>query len=625
MIHFTDKYKKGITDVNAELAALKGELDNKEATHALVRFLMANLGITVELLSGVKIFPIQELLLKALFKRNFSLLVMSRGGSKSFIASVFCFLYVLFNPGTKILLSSANFRSSRKIFTDMQKMILSPAGKLLQHAFGTKAEKQYKMQNDVYEWVITFPNGALSSIVALPLSEKIRGYRANILILDEFLLLSNEFIEAVLMPFLTAPIDIEQKVKIREMEAELISKGLMKEEDRMIFDNKVKMIGLSSASYTFENLYKIYNKWINEIMEPVKDNEASISSYFVAQIGWEAIPPEILDRAIIHEAKSGGMAEAVFKREFEALFTDGSDSYFSPQKMFNCTIPIGQSPVIRLKGNRDKKYILSIDPNGSDSPTGDFFAMCVLELNEENQTATVVHNYGKAGVGLSNHINYLFYILTHFNIVMIIGDNAGTEQFLQAANESQLFKEHNTAVHCMDFDCVAEGDDYRRELESAKMQYNLEGKKIAFTFVFSKTGAIRKANEELQKAIDFKKIFFASKIAGNFEAFDAVEKMRIDLERVGEGSLSEFVSTQDRFMDEVKAQAALIEVRTSPAGHQEFDLPANLKRDHSSPNRVRRDNYTALFLGNWGAKCYYDMQNMNVQEDMPGFIPVFIN
>ena len=94
--------------------------------------------------------------------------------------------------------------------------------------------------------------------------------------LDEFLLLPEEIIKNVLMPFLVAPQNIKERMEIRELEDKLISEGLMKPEDRMVFENTSKMIALSSASYTFENLYKTYKEWIEKIQSKDK-GEATIS------------------------------------------------------------------------------------------------------------------------------------------------------------------------------------------------------------------------------------------------------------------------------------------------------------------------------------------------------------
>ena len=245
MWYTPEKYKKGITNVNEELLSLKGELPSKEAKISLARFLHSNLGMTTELISGIKLAPFQEITLKGLMNRNFSMCVWGRGCGKTFIASVFCFLQCIFNPGTKILIAGPTFRTARFIFNNLENMVESKGAELLAQAFGAKSKR-----NDQYEWKI---NGG--SITAIPLNgEKIRGFRANVLVLDEFLLLPEDLVNTVLMPFLVAPQNMKERLAIREVEDKLIKEGAMKEEDKMVFENNSKMVALSSASYTFENL-----------------------------------------------------------------------------------------------------------------------------------------------------------------------------------------------------------------------------------------------------------------------------------------------------------------------------------------------------------------------------------
>ena len=106
--------------------------------------------------------------------------VFGRGCGKSFMAAVFCFLQCVFEPNTKILIAGPTFRTARFIFNNLEKIVDSKGAELLAQCFGAKAKR-----NDQFEWQI---NGG--SIVAIPLNgEKIRGFRANILVLDEFLLL----------------------------------------------------------------------------------------------------------------------------------------------------------------------------------------------------------------------------------------------------------------------------------------------------------------------------------------------------------------------------------------------------------------------------------------------------
>ena len=84
---------------------LVGYLTNKEAKISLAKFLRANIGFTTELLTGIKLAPFQEITLRGLMNRNFSMCVWGRGCGKTFIASVFAVLQCIFEPNTKILIA----------------------------------------------------------------------------------------------------------------------------------------------------------------------------------------------------------------------------------------------------------------------------------------------------------------------------------------------------------------------------------------------------------------------------------------------------------------------------------------------------------------------------------------
>ena len=99
-------------NLNQELLKLEGELSDKEAKITLAKFLRHNLAFTTELISGIKLAPFQEITLRGLMTRNFSMCVWGRGCGKTFIASVFAFLQCIFNPGTKILIAGPTFRTA---------------------------------------------------------------------------------------------------------------------------------------------------------------------------------------------------------------------------------------------------------------------------------------------------------------------------------------------------------------------------------------------------------------------------------------------------------------------------------------------------------------------------------
>jgi hypothetical protein len=280
-----------------------------------------------------------------------------------------------------------------------------------------------------------------------------------------------------------------------------------------------------------------------------------------------------------------------------------------------------------MQGLPNKKYVLGIDPNMSDSPNADYFAMAIIEIDEETKTGTLVHTY--AGLGnLKNHVNYLYYIMTNFNIVFIILDNAGADVFVSACNESELFKKNSLKINNFEFNSDLEGIDYENEVRRVKNQYNLESKKIAFNQVFT-SSFIRKSNEHLQASIDYKKIWFASKTCGNDTFFEETFNQNIPLklmqtEEKKDWSTLDFIENQDDFIYQTKKQCTLIEHSSTARGTQSFDLPQHLKRSTSS-NKARKDNYSALLLANWGLKCYYDIINAPKEQISSTFSPIMIN
>ena len=85
--------------------------------------------------------------------------------------------------------------------------------------------------------------------------KKIRGARAQVIILDEAFAIPNNIIDEVIGPMMVVRANVSEIKKIREKENKMIETGKMKEADRQKFDNN-KLIMLSSACYEFEPLYK---------------------------------------------------------------------------------------------------------------------------------------------------------------------------------------------------------------------------------------------------------------------------------------------------------------------------------------------------------------------------------
>ena len=210
-------------------------------------------------------------------------------------------------------------------------------------------------------------------------------------------------------------------------------------------------------------------------------------------------------------------------------------------------------------------------------------------------------------------------------------DYNGGVQFMNSCNESELFKDANIDLKQMSTE-FEKPEDYSQNLLLAKNEYN----KSDFKYVFLRkptSSWIRVANELLQANFDHRRIFFGSRaIDDNFRA-QTKKKIGIlnlkfsnmaDSDKQNEeAKMIDFVEHLTDMILLTKTECALIQITTTTQGTQSFDLPPNLRRK-TGPDKPRKDSYSALILGNWLTKVYYDMQQVKVENINETFTPMFI-
>lgn len=606
------------TNTNDELLKLEGELTDTQAQITFAKFLRYNPAIACQILYGVELYPVQDLMLRTMFQRDFVLNILSRGYGKSTVAGWFIGLYAIFNPGVKIGISSKSFRQSKIIFKNLEDIQKSAKGMFFKQCV-------QKVIHGADAWEMTFHNN--SRIVCIPLGDggKIRGYRFDVMVIDELLLLSDQTINEVIRPFLVVNSDPKMKLKIEKAIKILRQTGEISEEDiKTITPMGKKLIGLTSASYKFEYLYELYSSYIESIKSTYDPESENKISHAVFQLSHKSAPEGLMNKSQVEEARST-MSAAQFARELESQFTDDSSGFFSSHKMKLATVPDGQKPCTRIMGDPNKKYILAIDPNYNDAEMSDHFAMAVTELDEENRSGTLVHAYALSKSNIAARARYIAYLMKSFNIVFIILDNAGGNKFIGDINESVELKTLGINFKFLDDIDFTKGD-YSEELKKARNQYNLLNHKICYAQYFEGQW-IRAANEHLQGCIENKRILFAS--SPTEDDYYLQLKSKIDIESIEYDSempdnrnqkLNEFIEHQPYLINLTKTECALIEVATSPQGKQTFDLPRNLKGS-TSPDRPRKDSYTVLLLNNWAIKCYFDFMNTE-NKKREAFIPI---
>ena len=585
----------------------------------LYKFLRENPSFACELFTGVKLFPFQHMAIKAMMDSDYFLGIWSRGMSKSFSTGIFALLDAILNQGVQIGILSKSFRQSKMIFKKIEDISKSPKA-----TFFSQCITRVSKMND--EWIMEIGR---SSIRALPLGdgEKLRGFRFQRMIVDELLLMPEKIYNEVIIPFLSVVENPTERQEVYDLETQMIEKGKMKEKERRRWPNN-KIIGLSSASYKFEYLYKIYQQYEKLILS---ENNQDGAHRTIMHFSYDCAPQQLYDQNLISQSKAT-MSDSQFEREFGAVFTDDSSGYFKVSKMAVCTIQDGDGQSVEVVGNPKDEYLLAFDPSWSESESSDDFAMLLIKLNRDTRKGTIVHSYALSGANLKTHMKYLAYILTHFNVVAIVGDYNGGVQFINSCNESDIFKKINIKLGLIEAD-LDKAQDYEKNLRKIKHQYNLSEKNIVFLRKPTSPW-IRIANESLQASFDHKKIFFAG--AAMNDDYNAQRKARIPIkdlkflrndpnEKGGAGArMIDFVEHQKDMMDLIKVQCALIQITTSLQGTQSFDLPPNLRKQKGA-DKARKDSYSALVLGNWAMNVFYDMESDNVGNIQTTFTPMFIS
>jgi len=598
--------------VNKELAEVEGFLEEKDAKLWLEKFFRENLGLLSKILTGVELLEFQSMMIKAMFNVDYFLAICSRGSGKSFICAIFLILYASLNQGIKIGIIANSFRQSRLLMQKIIDLRHDPKAKFLAQMI---TDKDISLKND--EWVIRIGR---SQLICLPTGDgsKLRGYRFKVMVIDELLLLSSKLINEVIRPFLSTNTDVTERKKVREAEDILVSQGKLEDKDRIQWGNN-KLIGLSSASYSFEYLKTMYDEYEKAIFEKRADN----AKYGIFHISYDCLPAELYDQALIASAKAQ-MSEAQFGREFCSQFTDDSSGYFKMSKMIACTYPDGEGQPVEAMGEKGATYIISGDISWSESDGSDDFVFHVIKYFRETDIGVVVHSYALPGTAMKEHIKYFHFLYKAFSPELIIFDFMGGVQFLSAANESELFKTDGIEIKTIDVE-VEDPTKYQEDLKSIRNIHNLSDNRICIQRKPS-GNFIRQANEILQAAFDHKRLMFASMaIDDDFVKQTSMPVPVNDLKFLRETmtikqNSVDFVENLKDNINMIRTQCALIEVASTPQGNQTFDLPLNLKRQRGA-GKARKDSYSALVLGNWGLQIYRDMMATPKEDDYGTFEP----
>lgn len=159
---------------------------------------------------GIKLHTYQKILIYMMNINDIFMYIASRGAGKSFLLGVYAVIRCILYPNTNIIIASGTRGQARLIISEK---IVS----LYNNYESVRAEigDFRNIKTGVNNTSVSFLNG--SKIEAVTSSDNARGYRGNILILDEFRLIDKKTIQEVLTPMLnvvrTPPFTFKKEYK----------------------------------------------------------------------------------------------------------------------------------------------------------------------------------------------------------------------------------------------------------------------------------------------------------------------------------------------------------------------------------------------------------------------------
>lgn len=258
---------------------------------------------------GVDLFPFQRVILRAMGRGQFSVLIACRGIGKSWIVALFYICVSILYPNVKCGIASGNSQQARNVIIQKIKGELSKNETIAR-------EINFPIRTGADDCYCEFKNG--SEIRAITLAQdrggdSARSWRFNYLLVDEARLVKDDIIETILIPMTKTKRQNALKWKQNE---------------------KGKVIFISSAYLKTSGLYKRFKYHFEQM---VSGNQNYVAMCFPYQVGIQAGLFDADD--IEQERAKPTMTSDKFAYEYEGVFVGSSgESYYPYELTMPCRI-----------------------------------------------------------------------------------------------------------------------------------------------------------------------------------------------------------------------------------------------------------------------------------------------
>lgn len=402
---YGDKRQYGyLFPFRSEIPSIKDNvfLDLKQSDKKADEFIVSKMmdidyiGWTAKTVLNLELFPLQIEILRTLWDHAFPMLVASRGGSKSFTLAVYAVLRALLDPGVSIVIIGAGLRQARLVFNYIENLWHSSP--VLRDIVGGGLKGGPRQNVDLCYFKI-----GESIIYALPLGDgsKIRGFRANIVIADEFASIKEEVFDVVVQGFAAttkSPVDEAKRIAFEKSINEL---DIPDEIKHRLITGKVggnQIIHSGTAYFAFNHFAKRFQRWkdiisskgdVNKVAEifggpHLIPKHFNYKDYAIIRIPYNHLPEGMLDQRQLSHAKAN-LPESLYLMEYGAIFVSDSDGFYKRSLIESCTLQ-PDSPIETLDGSvlfhpmmrgiKGRTYAIGIDP----AAERDNFAITILEI-----------------------------------------------------------------------------------------------------------------------------------------------------------------------------------------------------------------------------------------------------
>lgn len=328
---------------------------------------------------GVDLFPFQRVILRAMGRGQFSVLIACRGIGKSWIVALFYICVSILYPNVKCGIASGNSQQARNVI--IQKIKGEPSKNET-----IAREINFPIRTGADDCYCEFKNG--SEIRAITLAQdrggdSARSWRFNYLLVDEARLVKDDIIETILIPMTKTKRQNALKWKQNE---------------------KGKVIFISSAYLKTSGLYKRFKYHFEQM---VSGNQNYVAMCFPYQVGIQAGLFDADD--IEQERAKPTMTSDKFAYEYEGVFVGSSgESYYPYELTMPCRIL--EHCELEQPKKSDSIYLITHDVAVSTAKNSDNACTHVIKLKlRPNGTYTKSAVYIKVvnGLPLEKQRDYL--------------------------------------------------------------------------------------------------------------------------------------------------------------------------------------------------------------------------